>query len=210
LSPQDEVNTGVVAADESDGSERLIGRLGALIREKRAGRYTIESLAERTGLSAGTISQLERGIGNPAFGTLVRLSYALDIPLRTMFEGEPSLDEQRMVVRYSDRHRLTVPGDGTVHEILAPSGNRQLGLLLTIFPAGFESPDSPNAHPGEEIVLVIAGELHATVGGQRFVLKEGDSLGYDANLPHVWANPTESPVKVLFASTPPAIGAPHT
>ena len=93
------------------------------------GRYTIESLAERTGLSAGTISQLERGLGNPSFGTLVRLSYALDISLRTMFNGAPGLEEQRMVVRQSDRHRLTVPGDGTVHEIVRAARDTRVPQL---------------------------------------------------------------------------------
>jgi quercetin dioxygenase-like cupin family protein len=47
------------------------------------------------------------------------------------------------------------------------------------------------------------------VGGQEFVLEEGDSLIYDSALPHVWANPGDESAEVMLVSTPPASGSPH-
>lgn len=186
----------------------LVSRLGAMLKDHRKGRFTIEALAARSGVSAGLISQIERGIGNPSFSTLARLSYALGLPLASMFEG-PHFDEQQMVVRRSERRRLVMPGDGSMHEMLVPDPNRKLGVMSTIFPPGFPFGEVPSSHPGEEFVLVVSGTVHIKVGGQPFVLEVGDSLIYDSALPHVWANPSDESAEILLVSTPPASGAPH-
>lgn len=196
------------ATDDQLADEVLVARLGALLKERRAGRFTIEALATRAGVSAGLISQIERGIGNPSFGTLVRLAYALDIPLAALFEG-PELAEQQMVLRKADRRRLVVPGDGSHHELLVPAGANRLGMLQTTFPPGFSNLDSPSTHPGEEVVLVTSGVLNAVIGGQSFVLEEGDSIVYEASLPHAWTNPSADSTTVILVSTPPATGSRH-
>jgi quercetin dioxygenase-like cupin family protein/DNA-binding phage protein len=192
----------------ADADGALIARLGALLKEQRVGRYTIEGLAARAGISAGLISQIERGIGNPSFSTLARLSYALGVPLGTMFEG-PNLDEHQMVVRRAERRRLAVPGDGTVHETLVADPTSKLGVMLTVFPPKFPYEKVTSSHPGEEFVLVMSGTVSVKVGGQEFVLEEGDSLIYDSALPHVWANPGDKSAEVMLVSTPPASGSPH-
>jgi quercetin dioxygenase-like cupin family protein len=55
----------------------------------------------------------------------------------------------------------------------------------------------------------VRGTLHATIGGQRFVLEEGDSLSYDAAVPHAWSNLSDEPVEILAVSTPPSSGSTH-
>ncbi|MFD0507806.1 helix-turn-helix domain-containing protein [Streptomyces chiangmaiensis] len=60
----------------------MVAAIGETVRSIRRERtLTLEQLAEASGLSAGVISQLERGIGNPAFATLVQLAHALDVPV---------------------------------------------------------------------------------------------------------------------------------
>jgi transcriptional regulator with XRE-family HTH domain len=178
-----------------------LGRLGKMLRERRSDRFTVEELAVRAGVSAGLISQIERGIGNPSLATLTRLSRALDLPIVAMFDGQFRDDD--MLVRENQRRRLVVPSDGIVHEMLVPNTNRALGLIQTLIPAGYSGDDLPYSHPGEEIVLVRSGSINAMVGGQSFVLNEGDTLTFDASLAHSWSNPNDEPAMVLFASSPP-------
>jgi transcriptional regulator with XRE-family HTH domain len=178
-----------------------LGRLGKMLRERRSDRFTVEELAARAGVSAGLISQIERGIGNPSLATLTRLSRALDLPIVAMFDGQFRDDD--MLVRENERRRLVVPSDGIVHEMLVPNTNRALGLIQTLIPAGYSGDDLPYSHPGEEIVLVRSGSINAMVGGQSFVLNEGDTLTFDASLAHSWSNPNDEPAMVLFASSPP-------
>jgi len=179
-----------------------VGRLGKLLRERREGRFTVEELAARAGVSSGLISQIERGIGNPSLATLTRLSQALEMPIAAMFDGH-QFREDDMLVRRDERRRMEVPSDGIVHEMLVPNANRRLGLIQTLIPAGYSGDELPCSHPGEEIVLVLSGSIHATVGGQRFTLQEGDTLCFDAALPHSWSNPADEPATLLLASTPP-------
>lgn len=185
---------------------QLHKRLGTILKERRVDRdLTIEQVATRAGVSTGLISQIERGLGNPSFATLVRLSYALDLQISAMFAG-PRFDEAQMLVRRDARQTLAA-GDGSTHEILVPNANHKLGLIRSIFPPGFASFEPAVAHPGEEIALVISGALEASVAGQRFELGAGDSLIFDSTLPHGWANPGDEPSEVLFISTPPASNA---
>jgi transcriptional regulator with XRE-family HTH domain len=189
-------------------SEYWIKRLGAMLKERRSGRFTVEELAARAGVSAGLISQIERGIGNPSFSTLSRLANALGLPIVAMFEG-PDFDERQMVVRRKNRRRLIVPHENTTHEILVPGAHRRLGMVSSVLPPGYNADDVGSSHPGEEIVLVMSGTLHATIGGQAFVLEQGDTVTYDASLPHRWSNPGSEPVEFLAVSTPPATDLTH-
>jgi quercetin dioxygenase-like cupin family protein len=82
-------------------------------------------------------------------------------------------------------------------------------MVSSVLPPHYVADDMGSSHPGEEIVLVVSGTLHATIGGQAFVLEEGDTVTYDASLPHRWSNPGAEPVEFLAVSTPPATDLTH-
>lgn len=182
--------------------------LGRLIRESRRDRFTVEELAALAGVSSGLVSQLERGIGNPSFMTLLRIADALNLPIGALFQG-PEIDPREMIVRRGERASLAVPADGVVHEILTPDLHSKLGIVRSTLPPGFSNADEPYVHQGEETLLVIEGTLTGLVAGQPFELHEGDTITYDSGIPHSLANATEEPVELLAISTPPASGGPH-
>jgi len=185
-----------------------IAHLGAMIKQQRLGRFTVEELAERAGVSAGLISQIERGIGNPSFATLLRLANSLDLPLASMFM-DPNEGQDHMLVRRADRRRIEIPSQGIIMELIVPDSERKLGVISMTIPANFEGAHVPHSHEGEECVILQAGTLVATIGGQDFVLEAGDSLTYDASLPHWWSNQTNSAAVMLAISTPPSLGKAH-
>ena len=51
-----------------------------------ASKLTQEELAERVGLTIESISNMERGIHGPSFDNLEKISNALGIPAKTLFE----------------------------------------------------------------------------------------------------------------------------
>jgi quercetin dioxygenase-like cupin family protein len=185
-----------------------VNHLGATLKARRTGRFTVEDLSTKSGVSAGLISQIERGIGNPSFATLLRLAHALDLPMADLFLGSNS-HENKVLVRRADRLRMELPGDGIVQEMLVPNTDRKLGVLQMTIPPGFRGEDVPHSHPGEEVVLLVSGSLRATVGGQSFDLAEGDTMSYDAATPHWWSNTTRKPAVILAISTPPSLGRVH-
>src|ERR1700749_2844152 len=106
-------------------------RLGRLIRSARGERYSLEALAARSGVSAGLLSQIERGIGNPSFQTLLRVAHALDIPVAELLaDGAKSRPESSFVVRSHERRHITWPKEGMSWEILSVPGQREFTALL--------------------------------------------------------------------------------
>lgn len=194
--------------EEGPDRDFWISHLGAKLREHRTGRFTVEELAERASVSAGLISQIERGIGNPSFATLLRLANSLDLPLASMF-ADPESGNEQMLVRRADRRRIEIPSQGIIMELVVPDAERKLGVVNMTIPAHFDGSSVPHSHEGEEVVLVSAGRLVATVAGNDFELEAGDSLTYDAALPHWWSNRTDSAAVMLAISTPPSMGRAH-
>jgi transcriptional regulator with XRE-family HTH domain len=174
------------------------------MREYRVGRYTVDELASRASVSAGLISQLERGHGNPSFVTLLKLSQALDMPLGALFETEDGRAD-RMIVRRNERPQLRLGEALGFYELLTPDLAHRLAVMRTIIPAGFDNSPRPLVHAGEECIWVVKGRLEGHVGVTDFVLEAGDSITFDSGLPHWWRNRTTSDVEIYGAMTPPSL-----
>ncbi len=178
-------------------------RLGAAIKTARSGRFTVHELANHAGISAGLLSQIERGMGNPSYKTLHKLSRALDIRIGELVEASGTESGPVRVVRETERTRLQFGSEGLVYELLTPNLRGRLEVLQTWIPAGFSNEESPFQHAGEECVLVVEGELTVDVDGQQDRLSEGDAITIDPTHPHWWLNHTDAPARIVGAVTPP-------
>lgn len=182
-----------------------VAEMGALIRRTRSGRYTMQQLANKAGVSVGLISELERGQGNPSYLTLLRLASALDLRVGDLVragDSDPGID--RMLVRRDERKRLQVGEGGLVHQLLTPNLQGRLEMLRTEVPAGFSNEEAPFRHIGEECVHLLTGTLEVSVAGQLFQLKGGDSITYDSGEEHWWRNTSGKSAEVIGAVTPPS------
>jgi uncharacterized cupin superfamily protein len=61
-------------------------------------------------------------------------------------------------------------------------------MLLLLEPRAAGSPDSI-IHTGQEFAFCLEGELEYTIGGRGYRMEAGDSLIFEARLPHRWGNP---------------------
>jgi transcriptional regulator with XRE-family HTH domain len=202
----DEALPSPAGADEEAGvslATEVIRSLGERLRDARAGRFTIEELAARSNISTGRISQIERGVANPSFETLWRLTTALGVPIRALFPDGSS--DKQQVVRMKERRRLEIPHDGLVYEMLTPNGNGALEILFLDIPSGYDgSMWRPLSHNGEKFIHVRAGELVVRVAENEWTLKEGDSITFDANEPHFVRNKGKVAAQLLLVITPPS------
>lgn len=188
--------------------------LGNQLREARlAARMTISEVAERTGLSPGYISQVERDLANPSIGAVNRIAAAVGMRMSSFFSNgfEPEhslarLGSERMpteVVRRGRRKGLTYPGSNVRHELLTPSLQRALQILMCRAPAGATHGDVTIAHEGEECGIVLAGRVEVTVGEETFTLEAGDTIYFDASKPHSWTSLGPEDLEVIWVMTPP-------
>src|SRR5690554_5169559 len=184
--------------------EEAARRLGAMIRRARGERYTVQELARRAGIAAGSLSQIERGKGNPSFRTLQKIADALGLRIGDLVEAATESVRGPMVVRRHERARLQLGFDGLVYELLTPNLRGALEMLETRIPPGFSNQTNPFRHEGEECVLVLEGDLRVCVGDTEHELHTGDAITYDPALPHWWANETDREATVVGAVTPPS------
>ncbi len=192
------------AGADVDADGYAAARLGASVREARRGRYTLQQLAAKSGVSPGLISQLERGIGNPSFRTLQRLATALDLRIGDLVEAASGDTPQPMIVRRPNRARLKVSTDAPTYELLTPNLKGKLEVLETTLPPGFSNRTQPFLHVGEECVVVQSGSVDVGVGNLIDTLFAGDAITYDPSIPHWWENNADVPARVLGVVTPPS------
>lgn len=179
-------------------------QLGLLIHRLRVeSNVSIGALATSAGLSSGLVSQIERGLGNPSYTTLIKLAHALDVPVGKFFSGEEP-DERVALVRREDRRRLLLSEHDLVYELLTPSMNGKLGMLQVQIAPGWTNETVPYVHEGEECVTLTEGELLVVIAGTRYMLRPGDSLTYDSSAPHWYRNETALPATLIGAMTPPS------
>jgi transcriptional regulator with XRE-family HTH domain len=153
---------------------------------------SLRDLAERSGVSAPMLSQVERGETSPTLAVAERIAFGLELSLSQLLR----LDETDgvSVVRAGERRR----GGGSAHryEVLTPPlpGLRAEVSLHALAPgASTAGPDDPPMHePGSrETAVVERGPVRFVCGDSAHDLEDGDSVTFDADIPHHFENPGE-------------------
>jgi XRE family transcriptional regulator, regulator of sulfur utilization len=165
-------------------------RFGTRIRSLRdAMDLSLRDLAERSGVSAPMLSQVERGETSPTLAIAERIAAGLELSLSQLLR----LDEGDgvAVVRAAERRR----GGGPKHryEVLTPPlpGLRAEVSLHTLAPgAGTAGPGDPPMHEAgsRETAVVESGTVRFVCGGTLHDLDEGDAVTFDADTPHHFEN----------------------
>jgi transcriptional regulator with XRE-family HTH domain len=153
---------------------------------------SLRDLADRSGVSAPMLSQVERGETSPTLAVAERMAFGLELSLSQLLR----LDEGDgvSVVRAGERRR----GGGRNHayEVLTPPlpGLRAEVSLHELAPgASTAGPDDPPMHEAgsRETAIVDRGPVRFVCGGAAHELEDGDSVTFDADLPHHFENPGE-------------------
>jgi transcriptional regulator with XRE-family HTH domain len=159
---------------------------------------SLRDLAERTGVSAPMLSQVERGETSPTLAIAERIAGGLDLTLSQLLR----LDERGhvVVVRAGERRARRRRGHRTAELTPPLPGQRADVSMHTLDPGASTSrPGDPPLHePGaRETAVVLAGELTLMVDGERHELAGGDSVTFDADLPHRFENDGETAAEFL-------------
>jgi transcriptional regulator with XRE-family HTH domain len=174
--------------------------VGARLRDARKRRgLSLSQVAERTGLTKGFLSQVERDMTSPSVGTLVRLCDVLGVAIGDLIEGTAG-----PVIRAADRAAINFGGEGVSEFRLTPAGERRLLVLQSdIAPGGGSGDEAYGLASDAEFVLVLEGLLDVEVAGSRHRLAGGDALTFDAGAEHRWENPSAvTPTRVIWVLSP--------
>ena len=192
-----------VAPRVAEDAVRSGSGIGADIRALRKARgLNLAELALRTGRSIGFISQVERGLSEPAIGDLRRLADIFEVPLGFFFMGaEADGADRRHVVRADRRRHLGNPEDGLVESLLSPDLGGRFEMFHCVFQPGAELPNEIE-RASEEAGYVVSGRLELWIGGREFTLDPGDSFRFREE-PYRWRNPSNTETVVIWVISPP-------
>jgi transcriptional regulator with XRE-family HTH domain len=143
---------------------------------------SLRELSERTGLSASSLSQIERGIVSPTLKSLTAIARALDVPLFSFFIGNSN---DSPVIRYGQHPRLQLPGSNVHYELISRRNSSSIAVMRARLQAGRSVYDEPQAHPQEECLYVLQGKMRVTLGDTEYVLGQHDAISFDGNVPHL-------------------------
>ena len=179
------------------------GSLGGDLRAlRRSHGLTLTDVAQAVGRSVGWISQVERGLSEPAIADLRRMAALFDVPLGFFFGNEQAEPRERgRIVRHAQRRSLGDRADGLVEELLSPDLGGSFEIFRSVFEPGAELPE-PALRATEEAGYVLSGLLDLWIGGERFRLEPGDSFRFDHE-PYRWRNPGAEPAVVIWVIAPP-------
>jgi transcriptional regulator with XRE-family HTH domain len=186
----------LVPGDSLDGAESI----GPQLRAARlAARMTMAEVAEKSGLTKGFVSKVERDLANVSVASLMRLCEALGISVGTLFRAD-----RGEVVRRGAYPPINFGGTRMREYLLTPAGEKRVQAILSEIEPGGGSGAEPYSLPADvEFVFVLAGQLHISVAGEPVVLDQGDAFTFPPSARHAFrVLPGAAPVKVLWVFSP--------
>jgi transcriptional regulator with XRE-family HTH domain len=186
--------------------------LGSRLRVAREQKgMTVRGLARYVGVSPSLVSQIERSRVMPSVGTLYAIANELGLVVDDLFKGSPTkgrerapekessfVDIQNPVLKSDQRKKISL-ADGVRWERLTPVSDKDLEFLIVVYNVGAEScpKDALIRHGGKEYAYLISGRLGIKISFEDFELGPGDSISFDAQMPHrLWTIGREPAVAV--------------
>ncbi|MCI9151917.1 MAG: cupin domain-containing protein [Lachnospiraceae bacterium] len=162
---------------------------------------TQQELADRSELSKGFISQLERNLTSPSIGTLLDIIQCLGTTPAEFFTDE---EPEQLVFKDEDYFEKEDEEAGSRIEWLVPNAqkNSMEPLRLTLKPQGTSPIYEP--HEGEEFGYVLKGAVKVFYGARSFVVRQGESFYFHSGKKHYIECTGGRPASLIWVSTPPS------
>lgn len=169
-------------AKKKDGA--LLGDRLKVLRSTRG--MTLERLAAATALTKSYLSKIENSHKVPPIATLSRIAQALGTGISSFFGDILEAREGASVVRSHERLPIVRGGTAFGYDYVSLA-HKRLSKRMDPFIFTFPSRIDRHVffeHSGEEFVLILSGKVVFQVGDERWTLKEGDTIYFDAPIPH--------------------------
>lgn len=150
--------------------------------------WSLDDLAERSGVGASTISRLETGHRSISFDVLIPLARALDVSIDELVARD---DADEVVIRPEPHERSP---SMTVWALSRP-GNPTVAVKIRFQPD--DSPPDPKVHPGHDFMFVLDGTVRLTLGDRTHLVASGESAEFSTMTPHA-VQAVDGPAEVLM------------
>ena len=175
--------------------------VGQRLRELRRERgLSIRELASRSSLAINTLSLIENSKTSPSVSTLQLLAGALGITITSFFDM-PQAHQSVVYTRGAQRPHANFPL-GMLEDLGSGFSERLVEPFLVTLEPGARSGTRWIVHTGHEFVYCLEGKIEYEVEEETYQLTPGDSLLFEAPLPHRWKNSEQSKARFLLILRP--------
>ena len=186
-------------AGVSDSPDALSRHLGARVKRLRSERgWSLEALANASGVSRSMLSQIEREQANPTLAVTLRIARAFGMVLGEFLEM-PGATSSVTVIRRDDRayHYRSDP-DCTIRTLSPLNLEKDVEFYELRLKAGGALRSAPHFEGTREFLTVEGGQVRVESGGDQETLHPGDSASYRADVPHAIVNTGRSEAVVFL------------
>ena len=191
--------------ERNDGLVQRIGSRLKMLRKQR--EMTLNELARQAHLSPSLFSRIENGLTMPSIQTLQLIADTLKIDIGFFFQR----DHGKGYVVSREGSRRIIPADNGKFEgdpaarilydteplVEGLENPFMVPLILRIAKRDSDDEIKPLPHGGQEFLYVLEGKIITFLGEEKIILKKGDSIYFDGNIPHKGISLSNKPAKVL-------------
>ena len=173
---------------EISGLDFKIKEMAARIKELREiENISVEEMAAKTGVTPEEYTECENGNSDLNFAFLYRCANALSVDVTNLIEGRSPKLNSYFVTRRGEAPRISDAHGMTYYNMAYGFRNRISEPLYVVSKYSEEAVNRPmelTSHSGQEMDIVIEGQLEVQVGGHSEILGPGDSIYFDSDKPH--------------------------
>jgi transcriptional regulator with XRE-family HTH domain len=187
----------------------LAKRIGDRIQEIRKDQgLNLKQLAQATGLSSSFLSRVEHGATVPSISTLQVISDSLKADIGYLFKEE----EKKYAISYQGSRKVSHAARGTkgkityeVESLVEGMENTFMDPIITTVVARNHDGFKAVQHNGQEVLYVLEGKIEMTFGNKQYILKKGDAVYFDGNIPHKAISLSKKPAKTMNVNFIPGV-----
>jgi transcriptional regulator with XRE-family HTH domain len=149
-------------------------------------KMTLQELADRTGLTKGYLSKVERSEKAPPYSTLNRIAGALGVEVTTILKKDiaPLQDTSFFFGKKADEQVICETTDFAGYDyVVLGAGKPGKNMEPFIIYAPFEI-TRMYKHEGEEFFYIMEGRLEFIYGDKTCIMEPGDHVYFDSRIPH--------------------------
>ena len=181
--------------------------LGERIKKlRKSRRLTLVEISKKTRIDMATLSRIENGKMTGTLDSHMQIAEALGVRLPDLYEQVIDKVYQKKDEQARKRVETFSHSSGVVAELLTTGvlQKKMMPVILKLKPSGRTAPEEYSGIT-ERFLYITKGSLEIQVGKETKTLKQGESLYFDASLPHSFRNPLKSDTEALSVLTPSSL-----
>lgn len=184
----------------------MLKNLGETIRRlRKEKKLTLVEISKKTNVAQATLSRIETGTMIGTVESHQKIADILGVSLAELYSGVDPRHDQIAHLKQDAEKKVTHHTKNLQVELLTQESSKKkiTPLLMTLQPEA-EASHEKNERGVEKFIYVLEGEVNVRVDKDTFLLKQGETLYFDASLPHQISNQKKAS-KLLLAVSPSKI-----